>query len=104
MLGEDGVEGVSWTLDRGAHIHGLYQQFLASLASACILVGVASKNDAATVHRVFDRQDLLISKNDMFPFQLHWARKSQSVERILTDRNVGADSVVFIDDGPMEVV
>ena len=103
ILGEDGVEGVSWTLDRGAHIHGLYQQFLASLASAGILVGVASKNDAATVHRVFDRKDLLISKNDMFPFELHWDRKSQSVERILAAWNVGADSVVFIDDSPMEV-
>jgi FkbH-like protein len=103
IVGEDGVEGVSWTVDRRGHIHGLYQQFLASLASAGILVGVASKNDAATVDRVFDRKDLLISKNDMFPFEVHWARKSESVKRILAAWNVGADSVVFIDDSPMEV-
>jgi FkbH-like protein len=104
ILGEDGVEGVSWALDGRAHLHGLYQQFLASLASAGTLVGVASKNEAAAVDRVFsDRKDLLISNNDMFPFEVHWTTKSQSVQRILAAWNVGADSVVFIDDSPMEV-
>lgn len=104
ILGEDGVEGVSWALDRRAHLHGLYQQFLASLAGAGIMVGVASKNDAGTVDRIFDiRKDLLISKNDIFPLEVHWARKSKSVDRILSTWNVDADSVVFIDDSPMEV-
>ena len=39
ILGEVGVTGVSWTLDQHSHIHGLYQQFLSSLASAGVLVG-----------------------------------------------------------------
>jgi FkbH-like protein len=102
ILGEDGVEGVSWTLDHGSHLHGLYQQFLASLASAGVLVGVASKNDAATVDLAFERKDLLISRNDIFPIEAHWSGKSKSVERILATWNVSADSVVFIDDSRME--
>ena len=34
ILGEDGIHGISWHLDQQTHIHGMYQQFVASLASA----------------------------------------------------------------------
>jgi FkbH-like protein len=103
ILGDDGVDGISWHLDRRSQMHGLYQQVLASLAGAGVLLGVASKNDSGAVERAFERSDLLLSKSDIFPFETHWSRKSESVQRILKTWNVSADSVVFIDDSPMEV-
>lgn len=103
ILGEDGVHGISWDLEHHTHLHGLYQQIVASLAGAGVLVAAASKNDPALVEQVFDRSDLLLSRKDIFPLEVHWARKSESVERILDAWNIGADSVVFIDDSPMEV-
>ena len=103
ILGEVGVERISWHLDAHTQIHGLYQQFLASLSGAGVLIGVASKNDSAVVEQAFTRNDLLLSKDDVFPFEVHWSRKSESVERILKAWNIGADSVIFIDDSPMEV-
>jgi FkbH-like protein len=103
ILGEVGVDGVGWTLDHHSHIHGLYQQFLSSLASAGILIGVASKNDAALVQQAFDRQDLLLKKDHVFPFEVHWHPKSESVQRILKAWNIGPEAVVFVDDSPMEV-
>ena len=102
ILGEVGVEGVNWSLEHHSHIHGLYQQFLASLASAGVLVGVASKNDAALVQQAFDRKDLLLKKDKVFPFEVHWHRKSDSVQRILKSWNIGPEAVIFIDDSPME--
>jgi FkbH-like protein len=102
ILGEVGVEGVNWSLEHHSHIHGLYQQFLSSLASAGVLVGVASKNDAALVQQAFDRKDLLLKKEKVFPFEVHWHRKSDSVQRILKSWNIGPEAVVFIDDSPME--
>ncbi len=103
ILGELGVDGVSWTLDHHSHIHGLYQQFLASLASAGVLIGVASKNDPAIVEEAFAREDILLKKDSIFPLEIHWTRKSESVQRILKSWNISADAVVFIDDSPMEV-
>jgi FkbH-like protein len=103
ILGEDGVDGISWQLDRHSHMHGVYQQFLSSLAGAGTLVGVASKNDPDLVKRAFRRSDLLLSKDDVFPFEAHWSRKSESVQRILQAWNIAADAVVFIDDSPMEL-
>src|SRR5258708_40172043 len=55
ILGESGVDGISWHLEQKAHIHGLNQQFLASLASAGVLIAVASKNDPALVEQAFER-------------------------------------------------
>ena len=97
------MDGISWHLDRNTHIHGVYQQFLASLAGAGVMIAIASKNDPAMVERAFDRKDLLLGKGDVFPLEVHWSRKSESVRRILSTWNVNADSVVFIDDSPMEV-
>jgi HAD superfamily phosphatase (TIGR01681 family) len=102
ILGEVGVEGVNWSLEHHSHIHGLYQQFLSSLASAGVLIGVASKNDAALVQQAFDRKDLLLKKDKVFPFEVHWHRKSDSVQRILKSWNISPEAVVFIDDSPME--
>jgi FkbH-like protein len=103
ILGENGVNGISWHLDQQAHIHGLYQQFLASLASAGILTAVASKNDPVLVEEAFEREDLLIGKQSLYPLDVHWGPKSESIRRILETWNVAADSVVFIDDSPMEL-
>jgi FkbH-like protein len=103
ILGEVGAEGVSWHLDQRTHLHGLYQQFLDSLASAGVFVAVASKNDRALVEQAFERKDLIISKENLYPVEANWARKSQSAQRILKTWNIGPEAAVFIDDSPMEV-
>ncbi len=103
ILGEVGVDGIHWQLEEHAQIHGIYQQFLASLASAGILIAAASKNDYAVVDQAFKRDDLLLSKASVFPIEAHWRRKSESVQNILKKWNVLANSVVFVDDSPMEV-
>ncbi len=103
IVGEDGVDGVSWNLDRHSQMHGVYQQFLSSLAAAGVLVGVASKNDADTVARAFERRDLMLSGDDVFPMEVHWSRKSESVRRILKVWNIAAGAVVFIDDSAAEI-
>jgi len=84
-------------------MHGLYQQFLSSLASAGVLLAVASKNDSALVEQALARSDLLLGKGSMFPLEAHWKPKSESVGRILETWNIGPADVVFIDDSPMEV-
>ena len=103
ILGEVGIEGVSWSLDQNTHMHALYQQFLASLASVGTLIAVASKNDPVLVKKAFARKDLFLSQDSVFPFEVHWDRKSESVRRILQDWNISPDTVVFIDDSTMEV-
>jgi FkbH-like protein len=103
ILGENGVDGISWHLDQKTHVHGIYQQFLGSLASGGVLTGVASKNEPGLVEQAFERGDLLIGKQFLYPIEAHWGAKSESVRRILKIWNIGADTVVFVDDSPMEL-
>jgi FkbH-like protein len=103
LLGEIGPDGISWDLDHQSRIHGLYQQLLAALAKEGTLVAVASKNEASTVEEAFARPDILLRKDAVWPMEVHWGPKSESVRRILAAWRVGADSVVFIDDSPMEL-
>jgi FkbH-like protein len=103
ILGDAGPDGVSWDLEHHTSIHGLYQQMLESLASSGVLVGVASKNDLELVQRVFERDDMILKANSLFPIEAHWEPKSQSVNRIFGAWNIAADSVVFIDDSPIEL-
>jgi len=103
ILGEVGVEGIGWDLAGHAQLHGLYQKLLSSLSEEGVLVGIASKNDPANVAQAFARPDLLLRPERVFPMEVHWNAKSGSVQRILETWNIAADSVIFVDDSPMEL-
>lgn len=103
IVGEIGITNVCWDLGRKAQVHGLYQQLVAALADSGVLVGVASKNDAAVAGEALRRTDMLIKEGSLFPVEVNWGPKSASVERILKAWNVGSESVVFVDDSPMEL-
>ena len=100
LLDEAGPQDISWSGDD--HRHALYQQLLASLAGAGVLIGVASRNDPGLVAEALARADLLVGPDALYPVEVTWGAKSHSVQRILETWNVAADAVVFIDDSPLE--
>jgi FkbH-like protein len=103
IVGDDGADAVSWDLDHRSQAHGLYQQLLASLSEAGVLIGVASKNDPRVVDETFTRDDLLMPASRLFPMAVSWGSKADAVARVLKAWNVGAESVVFVDDNPAEL-
>jgi FkbH-like protein len=103
ILGEVGVQGISWDLDNRSQIHALYQQLLHSLAASGTLIAVASKNDRSLVEEAFAARETILRETDVFPFEVHWGAKSESVARILGAWNISADDVVCVDDSPMDL-
>ncbi len=53
ILGDDGVDGISWDLNNRSHMHGAYQRMLHALSAAGVFIGVASKNDPQLVDEAF---------------------------------------------------
>jgi FkbH-like protein len=102
-VGEVGADNVSWSLDDHCHRHALYQQLLASLADSGVMIGIASKNDPGPVSQALQRADLLLSRELLFPIEVHWGPKSDSVSRILAAWNVAPDAVVMVDDSLLEL-
>jgi FkbH-like protein len=103
ILGEVGVEGIAWDTSREGHLHGLFQRFLESLATAGVLLAAASKNDSALVEKALARSDMLLPRDRLYPLEINWGPKSASVRRVLEEWNIAAGDVVFIDDSPMEL-
>jgi FkbH-like protein len=103
LVGEVGHENINWDLSSHSQLHGLYQQMLQALADQGVLVAIASKNTPEVVEKALARTDLVVSREKIFPVEVHWEPKSGSVERILKTWNIGPESVVFVDDSPMEL-
>ena len=103
ILGEVGIDGISWDLDQHSQMHAFYQRLLGALSTEGVLIAVASKNELSLVEKAFSRKDLALSANSVFPMEVSWGPKSEAVARILKTWNVGADSVVFVDDSPLEL-
>jgi len=103
ILGDDGINGISWDLDHHSQLHAIYQQLLNSLAMAGVLVAVASNNDLSLVRQAFERTDLVLDPQQVYPVEASRGPKSESVGRILQAWNVASDSVVFVDDNALEL-
>lgn len=103
IVGEYGIDGIAWTLEKGAQLHGLYQQLLQSLADAGALLAVASKNERGIVEQALAHPDVQLSRENLWPMEIGWGRKPEAVERILEAWNIGPEAVVFVDDSAMEV-
>jgi len=103
IVGEVGIDGISWHQENHTQVHGLYQQMLGHLAGCGVLVAAASKNEMALVEGALARKDMLIAPDALFPVYANWGPKSASVARILEAWNIAPDAVVFVDDSPMEL-
>jgi FkbH-like protein len=103
IVGELGADKVTWQQESHTQAHGLYQQMLSHLAACGALLAVCSKNEPAVVQAALARPDLFLKSESLYPVCAGWEPKSQAVGRILRTWNVGEDSVVFIDDSPMEL-
>jgi FkbH-like protein len=103
IVGEVGARAVSWSLSEHSQVHGLYQQLLRHFSEIGVLLAIASKNELATAQEALRREDLYIPAQAFYPVRADWGPKSRHVGDILRIWNIGADSVVFVDDSAMEL-
>lgn len=102
VLGEDGADNL--TLTTG---HERLQKQLKLLAQSGIFLCAASKNNVEDVDALLAaRRDFPLKKNDFTWVFASWEPKAQMISQILSKLNIGADSVLFIDDniGELESV
>ena len=103
IVGEVGAEGVYWDQDHHSAAHGFYQQMLKTLSEEGVLIAGASKNEPVSVEEAFRREDLILPKQSISALEVSWGSKAQAVSQILALWNISAESVVFVDDSPLEL-
>lgn len=68
-----------------------------------IVIAIASKNDEGKIRAVWDSMwQGRLFLDDFAVIKINWRSKSENVSEIISEVNVLPDSVVFVDDNPLE--
>lgn len=80
-----------------------FQLALKSLTNRGILLGIVSKNDEATaLEAINSHPEMVLKLKDFAGWKINWQDKAQNIVDLVADLNLGLQSVVFIDDNPVE--
>jgi FkbH-like protein len=104
VVGDDGLEGI--VLGEGSaagEAHLALQHYAKQLKERGVILAVCSKNDAGIAESVFhDHPEMLLRRSDIAAFLANWDDKTENLKAIATRLNIGLDSLVFVDDNPVE--
>ena len=79
-----------------------FQEYCQELNERGILLAVCSKNELDNAQGGFSHPDSVLKLDNFTSFQANWDPKSDNIENIAAEINIGLDSLVFIDDNPAE--
>ena len=103
------VGDVGWeNLVLGGHHHRGeayvdFQQALKSMKNRGVLLAIASKNEEQTALEAIRRHpEMVLTLEDFAGWRINWRDKVQNILELMTELNLGPQSVVFIDDNPVE--
>lgn len=100
VLGEDGVAGVRLTEG-----HLALQRQLAEWAGRGVLLSVVSRNTREDVDQLFAaRADFPLTPAHISDWQVGWGGKAEALRATAAAFNIGADSLLFIDDNLGELI
>ncbi|HEY9909108.1 MAG TPA: HAD-IIIC family phosphatase [Thermosynechococcaceae cyanobacterium] len=98
VVGEDGITGIEFTPGYRA-----LQEFMIAQQQAGMVLCFCSKNNEADVLEVFEqRPEMPLKREHLVGWRINWLPKSQNIQSLAQELNLGLDSFIFIDDNPME--
>jgi FkbH-like protein len=104
VVGDDGAEGL--ILGEGSAVgeaHLALQRYAKRLKERGIVLAVCSKNDPAIAEAAFSNHpEMLLRRSDISTFTANWQDKAENLKAIAAQLNIGLDSLVFVDDNPVE--
>jgi FkbH-like protein len=78
------------------------QKKLKELSESGMLIALCSKNEESDVLSVFEQRKMPLSLDDVVAYKIDWTPKYSNVRSLTQSLDLGLDSVVFIDDNPVE--
>jgi FkbH-like protein len=104
VVGDDGVEGI--VLGQGSgqgEAFVEFQRYAKGLSERGVLLAVCSKNDEANAREPFERHpEMVLRVGDISCFVANWRDKAANLRAIAETLNIGLESLVFVDDNPVE--
>ena len=103
VIGEDGIAGIRLGGSSEGEAYREFQSYVKSLRERGVILAVCSKNNEADAKLVFtSHPEKVLSLDDFAIFLANWRPKDENLRRIAQSLNIGLDSLVFVDDSPVE--
>ena len=103
IIGEDGPQGVVCGPDERGYPFFVWQKYLKKLKEEGVFLSFCSKNSESDVLPIFDSLGFPLKLNDFSSYRCNWDSKSENIQAIAQDLNIGLDSMLYIDDNPAEL-
>ena len=103
VIGDDGVNGIQLGHETAVGESFVeFQRYVAKLKERGIILAVCSKNDLEIAKTGFTHPDSVLKVDDFAAFVTNWEPKHLNLLKVAKEINIGLDSLVFIDDNPVE--
>jgi FkbH-like protein len=104
VVGDDGLEGlVIGEGDSVGEAFKAFQEYLLKLKERGVLLAVCSKNEESNALAPFEkRSGMTLKREDFVSFKANWRPKPENLREIASELNIGIDTLVFVDDNPVE--
>jgi len=80
-----------------------FQQAAKSLKRRGVVLAIASKNDeSVALEAMRSHPEMVLREDDFVAWRINWQDKAKNIAEIARELNLGLQSVVFIDDNPVE--
>jgi len=104
VVGDVGMAGI--ILGEGSaqgEAHLALQRYAKLLKERGVILAVCSKNEHASAEAVFrEHPEMVLRLADIAAFVANWNDKVENLKEIAERLNIGLDSLVFVDDNPVE--
>jgi len=103
VIGDDGLDGIYIGTETAiAETFTALQKYAKELKERGVTLAVCSKNDFKNAKEGFEHPESILTFDDFTSFKANWDPKHQNIMDIAKEINIGIDSLVFIDDNPVE--
>jgi FkbH-like protein len=104
VIGDDGLKGIKVAQgDATGEAHLAIQRLALDLRQRGIVLAVSSKNTDEVAREPFEKHpEMLLKLGHIAVFQANWRDKATNIQAIAEELSLGLDSIVFLDDNPVE--
>lgn len=103
ILGEDGLEGIQLGNTYPGKAYYDFQIGLVQAKDSGVILTLCSKNNESDVLEYWRKHPAqVLSQNHFAAYRINWQDKASNIRELAEELNIGLDSMVFIDDNPVE--
>ncbi len=103
VIGEDGMYSIKLGNSYEGEKFTNFQKYLKDLSNKGTILAILSKNNLEDVKKCFKKNtNMILSLNDFITYRINWREKYLNMNEIVSELNIGKDSIVFFDDSKFE--